>query len=351
MSDSVSLKIGGQVIENFLSYSIEADIYTADDAFTVEAANPEIRIDPGKLCELYINGQKELVGIIDRIDDGYSRSGSSIRIDGRDLCGLLTDSYCEEFITLEDMTCKELAERLLKNVPYIKRNMISYQESIRGKSGDSDSFVEGQDTAQNFTQIEPGQTIFDVLKTYAGSRGMMFFHVPDGRQGKFVFGKPRNGGKPLYYLYTRKSDPGENNVLEGDRVRDISRRYSKISVIGQQQGTDDYGSDDINTEGTVTDATFPFYKPYIATDNNDSQSPKLRAQMMMERMKFDGFQLTYRVAGHSQNGRNWRINEMCRVIDEHFGIDDNYLIYGRTFERSDQGTFTTLKLSFPGVVQ
>lgn len=348
MSDSVTLKIAGQVVEHFLKYSIEADIYTADDAFSFDLANPEITITEGQRCELYVNGQKELVGIIDRIDDGYSRAGSSIRVEGRDLCGLLTDSHCEEFITLEDMSCKDLAERLIKTVPYIKRNDISYQGSIRGKSSDSDSFVEDQDTSQKFTQIEPGQTIFEALKMYAGSRGMMFFCLPEG---KFVFGKPRNGGKPLYYLYTRKSGPGENNVLEGDRVRDISKRYSKISVIGQQQGTEDCSTDDINTEGTVTDPTFPFYKPYIATDNNDSLSPKLRAQMMMERMKFEGFQLKYRVAGHSQNGRNYRINEMCRVIDEHFGIEGNYLIYGRTFERSDQGTFTTLKLSFPGVVQ
>lgn len=348
MSDKVELKIAGQVIEHFEKYSIEADIYTADDAFTVELANPEISITEGQRCELYVNGQKELVGIIDRIDDGYSRSGSSIRIEGRDLCGLLTDSHCEEFITLEDMTCKELAERLIRKVPYIKRSDISYQGSIRGKSSANDSFMEGQDASQKFTQIEPGQTIFDALKTYAGSRGMMFFCLPEG---KFVFGKPRNGGKPLYHLYTRKTDSGGNNILEGDRVRDTSRRYSKISVIGQQQGTDECSADDINTEGTVTDASFPFYKPYIATDNNDSQSPKLRAQMMMERMKFDGFQLKYRVAGHSQNGRNYRINEMCRVIDEHFGVDGNYLIYGRTFERSEQGTFTTLKLSYPGVVQ
>jgi len=335
MSDSVTLKIGGQAIENFLSYSIEADIYTADDAFTLDVANPEIRIEPGKLCELYVNGEREMTGIVDRINDGYGRRGSSIRIEGRDLCGLLTDSHCEEGVTLEDMSCKELAERLLSKVPFIKRSDIAYQENIK------------LDTPQEFGQIEPGQTIFEALKEYAGSRGMMFFYLP---KGTFVFGKPRNGGKPLYYLYTRKSDPGENNILEGDRVRDISRRYSKISVIGQQQGTDDYGSDDINTEGTVIDATFPFYKPYIATDNNDSQSPKLRAQMMMERMRFDGYQLKYRVAGHSQNGRNWRINEICRVIDDSFGIDGNYLIYGRTFERSEKGTFTTLKLSYPGVV-
>jgi len=42
----------------------------------------------------------------------------------------------------------------------------------------------------------------------------------------------------------------------------------------------------------------------------------------------------------------------CKVHDEALGIDGVYLIYGRTFERSKQdGTFTSLKLGPPGLVQ
>jgi prophage tail gpP-like protein len=122
-------------------------------------------------------------------------------------------------------------------------------------------------------------------------------------------------------------------------------------VVGQQQGLDTLGTADISTKAAVTDSTFPFYKPYVATDQNDSRSPKLHAQMLLERMKYEGFRLEYRVAGHSQNGTNWRINEMCRVTDEVFGLDDDYLIYGRAFELTKDGAFTRLILGLPGMVQ
>ncbi|HRR39723.1 MAG TPA: hypothetical protein P5244_00680 [Syntrophales bacterium] len=353
MSDSILLQIGGQRIQNFLRYTIEADIYTADDAFSLELANPEIVVKNGQRCELYVNGVLELTGIVDKRQPGYSKAGVSLQIEGRDLGGLLVDSYCEEFIDVRGMTLKALAERLIRKVPFIKRKDIIYQENIRGnlkkKKGRSAALAM-MDSAQNFVKIEPGQSIFEVLKTYAMSRGMMFFSLPDGT---FVFGKPKDGGEPLFCLITRKKDTGQNNVLEGKLVDDISKRYSKITVVGQQQGTDGMGATEINTlSPPVIDSTFPFYKPYVATDQNDSRSPKLHAQMLMERMKYEGFRLEYKVPGHSQGGINWRINEMCRVTDEVLGLDGDYLIYGRTFELSkEQGVITTLKLGLPGMVQ
>jgi len=149
----------------------------------------------------------------------------------------------------------------------------------------------------------------------------------------------------------RKSDPRENNALEGTLVEDVSKRYSKIVVVGQQQGMDDFDAGAINTMATVSDSTFPFYKPYVVTDQNDSRSPKLHAQMLLEKMKYEGFRLEYRVPGHSQGGVNWRINEMCRVTDEVLELEGDYLIFGRTFELTKDGAFTTLLLGLPGMVQ
>ncbi len=352
MPDSVRLQIGGQRIENFLSYSIEADLYTADDAFSLELANPEIKVTPGQRCEIHVNDQRELTGIIDRVTPSYDKSGSRLRVEGRDLCGLLTDSYCEEFIDVRGMTVKALAERLLRTVPLIRRKDIVYQDNIRGnlkKKKGRGAALAGFDTAQNFAKIEPGQTIFDVLRTFAASRGMVFYSMPNGT---LVFGRPKDGGEPLYYVMTRKTEPQENNILEGTLVQDISRRYSKIVVVGQQQGMDSFGSSAVNTKATVTDPSFPFYKPYVATDSNDSRSPKLHAQMLLEKMKYEGFQLQYRVAGYAQNGANYKINEMCRVVDEVFELEENLLIYGRTFELSkDRGSCTILRLGLPGRVQ
>lgn len=303
----IRLEIGGRRIENFLAYSIEADLYTADDAFSMELSNPEIIVEPGARCELYINNQRELTGIIDSVDHSYDKSGVRLRVEGRDLCGLLVDSYCEEFFDAEGMTVKALAERLLKQVPYINRKAIDYQENIKGnlkKKRGRSSAMASLDGEQNFAKIEPGQTVFDVLKIYAASRGMMFYSMPDGT---LVFGKPKDGGEPLYFLTTRKDDPRNNNILEGRFVRDISRRYSKIVIVGQQQGMDMFGAVEVNTKAVVTDSDIPFYKPMVTTDYNDARSPKLHAQMLREQMRFEGYQVEYKVPGHTQNGRNWRI--------------------------------------------
>ena len=103
----------------------------------------------------------------------------------------------------------------------------------------------------------------------------------------------------------------------------------------------------------VPDPTFPkgLVKPYVAADNNDARSPQLHAQMLLEKMKFEGFQIQYKVPGHSQNGKNYAINKMCHVMDEVFGLNDNYLMYGRTFEKSKQGVYTLLRIGLPGVVE
>ena len=354
--DNVTLQIAGQRIERFESYTVEADLYTADDAFSMELAAPEIEIKRGQRCELYVNDTLELTGILDKRSRKYGKGGSLvIRTEGRDLMGLLVDSYCEEFVTVQGKKLSELAAMLLKTVPFINRKQIQYQENIvgklKGKKKAVDTPLVGYlDTPQKISQIEPGMTVFEVLRTYAASRGLMFYALPDGT---LVFGRPKAKGEPMFTLTCTKSGIG-NNVEEGEEIDDISKRYSKITVLGQQQGQEDFGMDatKITTKGVVEDKDFPFYKPFVTRDNNDSQSPALHARFLLEEQRHQGYQLHYKVQGHSQNGKNWQINELCQVHDEVLGIDGVYLIYGRTFERSrTDGTTTRLKLGPPGLVQ
>ena len=348
MSDKVSLLIGGRRIEKFLRYRIEADLYTADDAFSMELANPGMDIDPGQLCQVHVNGQLALTGIIDRVEDGTDKRGGTLSVEGRDFMGLLVDSYVEEFPDLQGVTLKALAEQLLRKVPFINRKTISYQQGIAGAASQQTGENALLDTAHEYAKVEPGQTIFDVLKDYAKSRGAMFYALPDGT---LVFGRPKAKGQPVYRIIMRRDGVG-NNALSGTRTRDISRRYSKIVVLGSQQGIDQLDAEQVNTEGTVTDTAVPFYKPLVKCNNNDGQSPLQEARMLLEQQRADGFKLVYRMARHSQNGRNYTINELCQVIDEPRKIAGTYLVYGRTFELSkEEGQTTTLRLGLPGVIQ
>lgn len=351
MPDSVVLQIGKQQISNFISYSISSDLYKPADAFRLELSSPSTKVETGLLCELYINGSRELTGITEKITKKVAKEGETLIVEGRDLMGLVVDSYCESFVTIQGMKLKALAERLLATVPFINTKQIDYQKNLAGKlktNKKKTSAVSILDAAQNISQVEPGMTVFHVLKEYSLSRGLLFYSLPDGT---LVFGRPKIGGEAIFKIQIAKNGKG-NNAIEGEKIEDISRRYSKVTVIGQQQGTESTKSaSGINTKYVARDSEFPFYKPYVTRNNNDSITPPLYARMLLEKMRRAGSQLNYRVARHSQDGRNWTINELCQVKDEALNVEGAYLVYGRTFELTKQGgPITKVRLGPPGLV-
>lgn len=352
-TDTVTLQIGSYRIENFESYDIEADLYQAADKFSLELANPGVSIKAGMECKLFVNGQLELTGIIDKTVRKGEKHNRTLTIEGRDLMGLLVDSHCEKFITVQGKTVKQLAEMLLASVPFIQRSTVIYQENIvgklKGKKKTADKPLTAfMDTPQKLSQIEPGMSVFEVLAVYGASRGLLFFGLPDGT---FVFGRPKAGGEALYNV-TRRFDGRGNNVELGEEVDDISRRYSKITVVSQVQGMDEFGLDTskVNVSKSVTDPEFPFHKPLVVKVNNDSQTPTLHARMLLEKQRHDGYSLAYTAPLHSQNGRNWAINELCTVNDEELGIRRSMLVFNRRFRKNKQGSWTDIKLGPPGLV-
>ena len=351
MSDSIYLLVDGKRLEHFTSYEIDADIYAGAAAFTLELARPEVRITTGLECQLYVNDQLELTGIIDKLAPRYDKNGRTLTITGRDLMGWLVDAHAENFITLKDYKVKTLAKLLLRKAPkeFFTLLKVEYDENIQGRLKAKGSNVAVFDTTTPRSQIEPGMSIFDVLSQYAKSKGFLFYALP---KGTFVFGRPKDAGTSLFTLVNRKDGRG-NNIVAGEKTDDITKRYSKITVVGQKQGTGTFRPTDINVEGTpLVDPDFPFYKPFILKDEYGGDRPDLQARLAMEKMKHDGFRLNYTVQGHSQGGKNWCINELATVRDDdpYFELYDDYLLYGRTFLKTkDRGTITKLRLGLPGM--
>lgn len=334
MADKIALDVAGRRLEKFESYEVEADLYDAADAFRLTLGGIAFVPPAGSRCELHVNDTLELTGLIDRVEDGGDKNSLTCTLAGRDLMGVLVDSHVETFADMDEMPLKTLAETLLKPLPFINRKAVEYQLTTGG-------------AAQKHPRGDVGKTVFEILSAAARSRGVMFFAYPDGRM---VFGRPKAKGKPQFQLIRRRDGRG-NNVMSGQRVRDISQRYSSIKVLGQQQGADILGAADINVAATVTDPDVPYRKPLVVEATGDGRSPEAQARMLLEKQRFDGFQLSYRVARHSQNGKNWQLNALCQVTDEVLGIDGMYLITGRTYSLSKaEGQITQLKLSLPGVV-
>ncbi|MCM0081772.1 hypothetical protein L4X63_09240 [Geomonas sp. Red32] len=362
MSDQIELRIGTTSIRNFLSYQVDADLYCADHAFTLELANPEVEIQKGAACKLFVNGELALTGIVDKRHRHCDKQGRTLTVGGRDLMGIVVDAYCEEFVSVQGKTIKQLAQMLIQAniktgrpaLPFIGRVPIVGETELQGKlksrrrRGTAD-FLSFFDVPQKVAQIYPGQTVFQVLQMYALSRGVMFFGLPDGT---FVFDEPCAGGDPDYQILFTQD--GTGNALSADVDEDISRAYSKVVVIGQQQLTNPLELDagtTVQTKGSATDPSFPFYKCFVQVNNNDSQSPNLHSRMILNKMRHDSFKLEYEMPGHSQNGRNYTINRLAAVIDTVHGIRGNFLVTGRTLKRDKRGAYTMLRLGLPGLVE
>lgn len=342
-ADTVALEVGGKRIEHFTRYRIESDLFVADDAFSFTFEDPGAAIEPGMRCKVYVNGVLELNGIIDRVRDGYKKSGIALSVSGRDLMGLLVDSHIGTGKTDEKIELRALAEDLLREVPFINRKAIIYGRGSKLAVTPREPDLFEVEKAQR----EPGKSIFEVLRQHAMERGLYFWCRPDGT---LVFSRPVRAGRADFTIVNRMDGRG-NNVLESERTRDISQRYSRVTVIGQQQGEDLFGPEEINRTGSAVDASFPFEKPYFGSMGQDMAAPDQYAALVMNQQRFAGFVLSYTVDGHGQNGRNWQANTLCRVRDEFYGYDRSFLVYSRVFEMDGEaGRSTTVKLSEPGVV-
>jgi prophage tail gpP-like protein len=342
MQDKVELLVNDKLIKDFKSYSIESDLFKAADDFSLELVNPNVRVNKGDKCKLYVNAILELNGIIDTVNPSYDKEGSSLKVGGRDLMGQVVDAYCEDFDVSENIKLKELTEKLLRKVKFINLKNIEY-----GK-GSKDLAVPLNKSDEEFedSHVKPGSKVFDVLSRHALSRGLLFFSKPDGT---FVYGTPVTSGKAVFSIVKG------NNVKKGSLIKSISSQYSTVTVMGQKTNVAAWENDNVNYSVSVENPDFPagFHKPFITVLEGDGREPKKQARLILDHQRFESFQLEYTVPGHSQRGRNWQANAICHVKDDHPNIEfiGNMMIYSRIFQgNKDEGSTTTLKLSRLGVV-
>jgi prophage tail gpP-like protein len=333
MLDNVELSIGDQRISNFKSYEITADIFAAASAFSIDLSNPELSIPKASLCKILINGKVELTGIIDSVERSYEKRNKTLRIAGRDLMGLLVDSSCMPsadgtFPSFENVTVLEAARQLIKDLPFIQRKNIQMQQGCKERA-----------IVHKAILVEPGMTRFQVLSRYAAMRGLLFYSLPDG---SFVFGEPKKIHGKGGFVLVNSRDGINNNVISGRHQFDQSQTFSQITVVSQSSDGEAVDS------SYTTSVSHPFFKPLVLTQNGDDESPSSFAKFAKDKMKRDANVYEYVVPGHSQNGRNWSINEGCKVLDDDLGINGSLLVCARTFVRNrSEGTTTRLRLG-PG---
>lgn len=340
MRDTIKLQIGGMEISSFLSYEVDGNILTPADAFACVISRIDGSVATGDEFTLLVNDETAMVGIVDKVQASYGKGKNEMTIEGRDYMGLLVDSHIEDtnWTTLKTMTLKDIAEQLLKTAPYINSSSIEYGLEKADAGGKTQKNTRDNqrlfETVIDQSQPHVGQTIFEFLSQYAQRKGLVFWC---NEEGKLIFGSVKGAydseaAEYGFYTYKTGDDRKKNNIVSARLTDDISKRYSKVAVNGQTQGSDNFSVGGHSITGRAEDDDFPFYKPLVLEASVESaEAAKQQAQWELNKRKFEGWQMEITAAGHSQNGANYRANKVCRIKDEVLGLDDSFVIIGRKF--------------------
>lgn len=321
----IRLQIGDCAVTEFENFRADSDLFQAADAFEAAFAAKVPGLAPGLPVKLYVDKRLVFTGVLDAVEKTIGKSGLATAVRGRDLMGLLVDSCVESYADVPaGETLTALATRLLANVPFINRKAV---------------MVEGATPASAAVRIEPGQSVFEVLKSAARARGLLFYSTENGT---FVFGRPKSTGRAAFAITV---EPGVGaNVITGSYTDDISGRYSKVSVLGTQARE--------HVVASAVDADMPFYKPFVTNSPGDESAASAAkyAQSVLDDGRHSGFRLEYSLPGFGQNGKNWRANELVAVRDRAMEVEGVFLVFGRTFQLDkNEGARTEVRLSRLGV--
>lgn len=325
--DEVILLVRNARVDKFVSYTIDADLYSPEGSFSFEC-DSKYDVNKGDTCQIFVNRVCVMAGIIDTVRRSLSRNGPKMNIEGRSVAAVLADSSVTKFVSLPT-TLPQLVERLVRDLPFLSRKDFVF------KSGSDKVKVQ-----RKFIEVSPGDSVFEVIKKAANSQGYLFWASPEG---ELVFDKPVERGKADFKIHAFE-DGSEMDYIEGSVTETINEQHSLIKVIGESQDDNDIKY----VAASVKNDDFPFYRPLVVNWNENEGPAKKTAELQLATEKAAAIQLEYTMPGHSQNGIPWTINAFCDVEDHYNGANGAYLIKRRTFTLDrNEGKRTKLELQ-PG---
>ena len=325
--DEVILLVRNARVDKFVSYTIDADLYSPEGSFSFEC-DSKYDVNKGDTSQIFVNRVCVMAGIIDTVRRSLSRNGPKMNIEGRSVAAVLADSSVTKFISLPT-TLPQLVERLVRDLPFLSRKDFVF------KSGSDKVKVQ-----RKFIEVSPGDSVFEVIKKAANSQGYLFWASPEG---ELVFDKPVERGKADFKIHAFE-DGSEMDYIEGSVTETINEQHSLIKVIGESQDDNDIKY----VAASVKNDDFPFYRPLVVNWNENEGPAKKTAELQLATEKAAAIQLEYTMPGHSQNGIPWTINAFCDVEDHYNGANGAYLIKRRTFTLDrNEGKRTKLELQ-PG---
>jgi prophage tail gpP-like protein len=333
--NKVTVRVGGKEHQDWLSYDIDSDFLIPADAFNFEtnlAQNQPKLADYSSLqCEVLINGQLVMTGIIGRQRESVYKGNRSINFAGRDLAGLLVDCSVAQ-INYQGMTILAAAKKIAAPWPAIKNVVLKAEKN----------------PVLTKIDIEPGTTAWQTLIKLANSVGLHAWMEPDGT---LIVGGADYTSPPVATLCHSRTD-NRRNLQTIEIEYNTENRYSEVTFLGQSH-TKHKDKSKHDLKWVYKDPTMTLHKPRteVIHDAENLEQLQKHAKKKLADWRLEGFTLTITVPDHkTQDGTLWTPGQRVHVIDEEQGIDAIFFLMGRRFMLNRySGSCTELRLKEDGV--
>jgi len=323
--------------DDVVEYSVTNDMLEIADPWDIQlpmSLTAWQHAAPDSPIIIEINGAPVLTGLIDDSNRSYTRSGSTLRLSGRDRGGRLVDESAP-LIGLGGLGILELGQKMAGK--WFNEITLQNTTNRRLRGGAARLATVSREPAIDVgaspkKRITPGETRSQVIEYYLEKSGLVAWSSADGRQ--FVIGRPNYDQEPQFQILAPKPGskrPPGMDAIELSHKESTAERYARITVMGAGAGDDVNDGPNVRRRFTVkqgpnedgTGGSFIVPKELIVLDEDmrTARETRERAERELALRESTALDATALMEGHSQpmaDGRaaNWTTDRMVRLIDE-----------------------------------
>jgi prophage tail gpP-like protein len=320
----LELLVEGKAYSGWEEASITRSIEAVCGAFRLDVSNQFVDlddflpIDNGTECELRLDGETVITGIVERVESRLALDGRVLTVSGRDK-------------TLSLVKCSPAQSPN----QYVNQTPEAILEAIIAPFGITANVTASLGNTYPLFAIEPTDKCIDVIRKICGTRGVLAYA---DRKGGLAIGNIATALEPVALA------EGEN-IKGGTSTEDWSNSYSEVTVKGQSAGTKEANGRIRNAAvGKAFDPAIPYYWPLVTTAQTQVTSADCQQQAVWEIASRNGQALSVNldVAGwrQAETGKLWDINQKVSVDSDSLYIDEALVIQSITYSLTLQGGTT-----------
>ena len=356
ISDSASVTIAnddGEIDRSIFQMGARIELYESDAGVTDVSAGQWVPMFTGRITGV----------------ESYSdiHGGSNIQISAMDLGWHLTMCHGKPLVNLNHIKFSRLLDILIDPTWEFGPTDTTHGNSLnrtlkQGRIGVQRVFNPQSGALLPFIQIEPGQTPFDILRTYAAREGVL---INVGVKGNLILFRPDYSQPASYaveYHPVKSATALRNNVVGRPSLREsIDGLYSEVQcwstvvipIAASGNITDNPNQSFRHFVYRPSINPLPFERRQVFSDS-EAINPDMRKNRAIwkEQMdRFNSWEYTVEFPSHSQNGHFFVSDTMISVSDSMHRIAGTY--YVQRVQRSQTlsgGTRAKLTIRKPGLL-